>query len=199
MFHLNWKKEVFTIPNFLSLFRLLLIPTYVYLYLTAEDAGDYVAAGSVLALSCLTDLVDGKIARKFNMISRLGIILDPIADKATQAALLLCLSLKYSILYPVLGLLLIKESFQVIAGVVAYLNGKMLPGALLIGKICTTVLFVSLIFMVLFPDIPSAMVNWIAVIDGCFLAASFVGYICAYFGKNKKIQDLKADGSAGNS
>ena len=95
-----------------------------------------------------------------------------------------------------LGLLLIKESFQVIAGVVAYLNGKMLPGALLIGKICTTVLFVSLIFMVLFPDIPSAMVNWIAVIDGCFLAASFVGYICAYFGKNKKIQDLKADGSA---
>ena len=47
MFNLNWKKEVFTIPNFLSLFRLLLIPVYVYLYLTAETTTDYVAAGSV--------------------------------------------------------------------------------------------------------------------------------------------------------
>lgn len=199
MFNLNWKKEVFTIPNFLSLFRLLLIPVYVYLYLTAETTTDYVAAGSVLALSCLTDLVDGKIARKFNMISRLGIILDPVADKATQAALLLCLSLKYPILYPVLWLLLIKESFQVIAGIIAFLNGKMLPGALFIGKVCTTVLFVSLIFMVLFPDIPTAVVYWIAVVDGCFLAASFVGYICAYCGKNKKTQDLKNDDPTQNT
>ena len=61
MFNLNWKKEVFTIPNFLSLFRLLLIPVYVYLYLTAETTTDYVAAGSVLALSCLTDLVTAKL------------------------------------------------------------------------------------------------------------------------------------------
>ena len=193
MFNVNWKKEVFTIPNFLSLFRLLLIPVYVYLYLTASSTACYVAAGSVLAVSCLTDLVDGKIARKFNMVSKLGIILDPIADKATQAALLICLSLNHPILYPVLWLLLIKESFQLIAGVVAYLNGKMLPGALLIGKICTTVLFVSLIFMVLFPDIPERVVNLIAMIDGCFLAASFIGYICAYCGKNKKTQDLNTD------
>ncbi len=193
MFNVNWKKEVFTIPNFLSLFRLLLIPVYVYLYLTASSTACYVAAGSVLAVSCLTDLVDGKIARKFNMVSKLGIILDPIADKATQATLLICLSLNHPILYPVLWLLVIKESFQLIAGVAAYLNGKMLPGALLIGKICTTVLFVSLIFMVLFPDIPERVVNLIAMIDGCFLAASFIGYICAYCGKNKKTQDLNTD------
>lgn len=193
MLNLNWKKEVFTIPNFLSLFRLLLIPVYMHLYLTATSMSHYVAAGAVLALSCLTDLVDGKIARKFNMVSTLGIILDPVADKATQVTLLVCLSLKYHILYPVLWLLVIKECFQVIAGVIAYFNGKMLPGALLIGKICTTVLFVSLIFMVLFPDIPDKMVDWIAIIDGCFLAASFVGYICAYCGKNKKVQNLSSN------
>jgi len=190
MLHVNWKKEVFTIPNFLSLFRLVLIPVYMYLYLNATTAAHYIAAGAVLALSCLTDLVDGKIARKYNMVSTLGIILDPVADKATQATLLICLSLKYPVLYPVLCLLLIKESFQLIAGVAAYLKGKMLPGALLIGKICTAVLFISLILMVLFPDIPEGMVDLIAVVDACFLAASFVGYICAYFGKNKKIQDL---------
>lgn len=190
MFMLNWKKEVFTIPNILSFFRLLLIPVYIYLYLTAQSTSQYVAAGLVLALSCLTDMVDGRIARKYNMISKIGMLLDPVADKATQAALLVCLSMKYPILYPVLGLLVIKESFQLIALIVAFLNGKMLPGALLVGKVCTTVLFVSLIAIVLFPDIPSKIVDLIAVVDACFLGVSFVCYICAYYGKNKKVQDL---------
>lgn len=193
MFQINWKKEVFTIPNFLSLFRLLLIPGYVYLYLTAETASGYVAAGLVLALSCLTDMVDGKIARKYHLISTLGKLLDPVADKATQAALLICLSMKYPVLYPVLALLVIKESFQLIALIIAYLNGKMLPGALFIGKLCTTVLFVSLIALVLFPNIPEAIVDLIAIVDGCFLGVSFVCYICAYCGKNKKIQDMNSN------
>lgn len=192
MFMLNWKKEVFTIPNILSFFRLLLIPVYIYLYLTAQSTAQYVAAGLVLALSCLTDMVDGRIARKYHMVSKIGMLLDPVADKATQAALLVCLSMKYPILYPVLGLLVIKESFQLIALIIAFLNGKMLPGALLVGKVCTTVLFVSLIAIVLFPDIPSKIVDLIAVVDACFLGVSFVCYICAYYGKNKKVQDLDA-------
>ena len=192
MFMLNWKKEVFTIPNILSFFRLLLIPVYIYLYLTAQSTAQYVAAGLVLALSCLTDMVDGRIARKYHMISKIGMLLDPVADKATQATLLVCLSMKYPILYPVLGLLVIKESFQLIALIIAFLNGKMLPGALLVGKVCTTVLFVSLIAIVLFPDIPSKIVDLIAVVDACFLGVSFVCYICAYYGKNKKVQDLDA-------
>ena len=174
----NWKKEVFTIPNFLSLFRLLLIPVYVYLYLNAERTSQYVAAGLVLALSCLTDMVDGKIARKCHMISKVGMLLDPVADKATQTTLLICLSMKYPVLYPVLAL------------IIAYLNGKMLPGALLIGKVCTTVLFVSLIALVLFPEIPSQFVDLIAMVDAGFLGVSFVCYICAYYGKNKKVQDV---------
>lgn len=192
MFMLNWKKEVFTIPNIISFFRLLLIPVYIYLYLTAQSTAQYVAAGLVLALSCLTDMVDGRIARKYHMVSKIGMLLDPVADKATQAALLVCLSMKYPILYPVLGLLVIKESFQLIALIIAFLNGKMLPGALLVGKVCTTVLFVSLIAIVLFPDIPSKIVDLIAVVDACFLGVSFVCYICAYYGKNKKVQDLDA-------
>lgn len=193
MFMLNWKKEVFTIPNILSLFRLLLIPLYIYLYLTAESTSEYVIAALVLALSCLTDMVDGKIARKYNMISTLGMLLDPVADKATQVALLVCLSMNYPVLYPVLGLLVIKESFQLIAMIIAYLNGQMLPGALFIGKVCTTVLFVSLIAMVLFPEIPSSVVDLIALVDACFLGISFVCYICAYYGKNKKVQDMNSE------
>lgn len=193
MFNLNWRKEVFTLPNFLSLFRLILIPVYVTLYLTAESAVQYLTAGLVLALSCLTDMVDGRIARKYNMISKIGMLLDPAADKATQAALLICLSMKYPVLYPVLGLLVIKESFQLVALIIAFLNGKMLPGALFIGKLCTTVLFVSLIALVLFPEIPGTIVDLIALMDACFLGVSFICYICAYYGKNKKVQDVDAE------
>ena len=90
----KWKKEILTIPNLLSLFRLALIPVYVVIYLNAREPGQYITAGAILAVSCLTDMVDGKIARRFGMISTVGKVLDPVADKATQFTLTLCLSLR---------------------------------------------------------------------------------------------------------
>ena len=84
----NWKKDIFTIPNMLSVFRLLLIPVYVAIYLNAQTLTDHLVAGSILAVSCLTDMIDGKIARHFNMISTTGKVLDPLADKLTQFTLL---------------------------------------------------------------------------------------------------------------
>lgn len=189
----NWKKEIFTIPNLLSMFRLVLIPVYVYIYLNATTAYEYITAGSIMAVSCLTDMIDGKIARHFNMISTLGKILDPVADKVTQFTLTICLSLKYPPLRPVLILFVVKESFQLVVGFIHLRRGKMLPGALMAGKVCTTVLFVSLIAMVLFPALPPALVNALSIIDSLFLAFSFVSYILAYFGKDAKVEDLKQE------
>ena len=191
MFINDWKKEIFTIPNLLSLFRLVLIPLYVVIYLNAQEPSEYFLAGAILAASCLTDAIDGKIARKFNMISTLGKILDPLADKITQFTLTLCLSLKYPVLNPVLCLFVIKEIFQLVAGLVNLRRGKMLPGALLAGKVCTTVLFVSLTALVLFPDMNPLLVDGIALLDTVFLVISFVSYVLAYFGKNAKVQDLE--------
>lgn len=193
MFIKNWKKEILTIPNLLSIFRLVLIPVYVVIYLNATTTMEYVLAGTILAASCLTDMIDGQIARHFNMISTVGKVLDPLADKATQFTLTLCLSLKYPALRSVLVLFVVKESFQLIAGIVNLRRGKMLPGALLPGKICTTVLFVSLIAMVLFPGMDPKLVDAIAVIDAIFLAFAFVSYILAYFGKHTKVEDLKTE------
>jgi len=85
----DWKRDIFTIPNMLSLFRLLLIPVYIVIYLNAQKPADYYLAAAILAVSCLTDLIDGKIARHFNMISTTGQILDPLADKATQLTLII--------------------------------------------------------------------------------------------------------------
>ena len=190
MFIKDWKKEVFTIPNLLSLFRLALIPVYVTVYLNAEEDWQYYVAGAILAVSCVTDLIDGKIARRFHMISTVGKVLDPLADKATQFSLTLCLSVHYPVLRPVLVLFVIKEGFQLIVGIIHFRKGKMLPGALMAGKICTTILFVSLIALVLFPGIPRGAVNAIALVDTGFLIFSFISYILAYFGKNTKVQDM---------
>ena len=190
MHTINWKKEVFTIPNILSLFRRALIPVYLTIYLQAETTRDYVLAGSILALSCLTDLADGKIARHFHMISTLGKILDPIADKATQFTLTLCLALRYPVLWSVMAVFVVKELFQLIAGLIHMKKGKILPGALMEGKICTTVFFVSLILLVLIPNISSTAVAVVSVINVVFLIISFVGYIRAYYGSRVELEDF---------
>lgn len=191
MFIKDWKKDVFTIPNMLSFFRLVLIPVYVVIYLNATEAREYFIAGTILAVSCLTDMIDGKIARHFNMTSTLGQILDPIADKLTQFTLTLCLSIEYPVLRFVLVLFVIKEGFQCIVGLVNLQKGKILPGALMAGKICTTVLFLSLILLVLNPHLDQSIVNIIAFTDFVFLLISFVSYIFAYFGKNTIVKDME--------
>lgn len=190
MFIKDWKKDLFTIPNMLSLFRLLLIPVYIVIYLNAENDIDYYIAGGILAVSCLTDMIDGQIARHFNMISTIGKILDPLADKVTQFSLIVCLAIEYPILIPLMVLFFIKEVFQLIAGLFTLRKGQMLTGALITGKVCTAVLFVSLIVLVMFPQMDPVAVNIIMVVDSVLLLISFVHYAITYFTHGKMIQKL---------
>ena len=190
MFIRGWKKEVLTIPNLLSLLRLMLIPVYVIIYLNASLPSEYYLAGAILAVSCLTDMVDGIIARQFHMVSTVGKILDPVADKLTQFTLTLCLSIKYPVLRLALLLFMVKESFQGIVGLIHLRRGEILPGALPAGKICTSVLFLSLIILVLIPNLKQPVVDAIAITDSGFLCFSFIHYFQAYFGKNKKVQNM---------
>lgn len=187
----DWKKEIFTVPNLLSLFRLIMIPVYVLIYLNADKPTDYALAAMVLAVSCLTDMVDGRIARKYNMTSTVGQLLDPVADKATQLCLLICLAIEFPVLWSLLTMFVIKEGFQFIAMWIAYRKGKMLTGALMSGKICTTVLFVSLIVMVLFHNrITPVTVNIVTCIDGIFLLAAFAHYIITYRKNTPMLKDI---------
>lgn len=191
MYIKDWKKDVLTIPNLLSLFRLALIPVYIVIYLKASTPAQHYLAGGILAVSCLTDLIDGKIARHFNMISNVGKVLDPVADKLTQLALIICISLKQPAMRSVLILFVVKETFQLVALLVNLRKGKALNGALMAGKICTTVLFISLLVLIILPTIGTAAVHAIALVDTLFLAISFVSYIFAYFGKHTKIEDIE--------
>lgn len=189
MFKKDWKKDIFTIPNVLSLFRLALIPVYVVIYLNAEEAREYYLSAAILAVSCLTDLIDGQIARRFNMMTTLGKFLDPVADKATQFTLIVCLAVRYPVLLYLVGLFVVKEGFQLIAGAFKWRKGKILNRALLSGKVCTTVLFVSLILMVMLPTLSEQTVTIITIIDAVFMIISFVHYILAYCGKVNKAFD----------
>ena len=94
------KKDVLTIPNILSVIRLLMIPVFAMLYIKAETAKDYIVSAAVLTGSVLTDMLDGIIARKCHMVSKLGIMLDPFADKVTQGIVMICLSIRHSEIIP---------------------------------------------------------------------------------------------------
>ena len=107
------QSRILTIPNLLSLFRLCLIPVFMWLYCVEKN---YLWTGIVLIISGLTDTVDGIIARKFNMISDLGKVLDPIADKVTQAAMLFCLLTRFPLMIAPLALMVVKEFFMGVTG-----------------------------------------------------------------------------------
>lgn len=187
----NWKRELFTIPNLLSLFRLLLIPVYISIYLNAQNQSDYFLAAAILAVSCLTDMVDGQIARRFNMITTVGKVLDPLADKATQLSLILCLAVLHPILWYLVALFLVKEIFQLVAGLIRLRKGMILKGALMSGKISTTILFISLIIMVLIPELSEIVINWIVVIDAVVLHVAFIDYALAYYKNDSKFQTIE--------
>lgn len=171
------KQEIFTIPNILTYFRFLFIPVFVWQYL----GGNFLIAGIALALSGLTDLFDGKIARKFNMITELGILLDPVADKLTEGAVLLCLTVKYPELWVLIGIYLLKEGFMTVAGAVMLRKNKKLGGAMWFGKICTVVFYLITLVLTFWQNLPHATAQILMAICGALMLFAFVRYAILYF------------------
>jgi cardiolipin synthase len=189
------KKDILTIPNLLSVFRIFLIPVYVYIYLHADKPSDYWLAAGILAVSSLTDMLDGIIARKCNMISKTGKILDPIADKATQGILMICLALRYDNMWILFAFFVIKEGFMAVMGIINLKKGKMLNGAKFSGKVCTTVLFVCMILLILFPKMQSHAVNSLIIISAFFMVISLVSYFVAYFKRSNELVNIRKERS----
>ena len=132
------KNQICTIPNLLSLVRLLLIPVILWLYIGLKSN---TWAITVIILSGLTDVVDGFIARRFHMISDFGKVLDPVADKLTQGALILCLTVTYDWMKWLIILFLIKECAMLIMGYLAIRKEDNVNSAQWHGKLNTVVLY----------------------------------------------------------
>ena len=167
------KKNILTIPNFLSLLRILMIPIIVWLYLVEKNP---YAAAAVVILSGLTDVADGIIARKFNMISDFGKILDPIADKLTQVALIVSLSMTYEKMLWLVGLFIVKESIVSLLGYITLRNTDSVESAKWYGKLSTFVLYASIIALILFPSMPAWTTDAIIIFSSAVLCLSLVMY-----------------------
>lgn len=159
------------IPNALSILRILLIPVYAYVYLTAPDeisatdpAGyaSYIWAGGILVFSGLTDMLDGIIARKFNQITKLGRILDPLADKLTQTVVTITLAIRHPkwVLLPVIYIL--KELLMLIGGVVLIRKFRDLAPSKWFGKMATGVFYTATVLLVAVPILPD-WCKWILI------------------------------------
>ena len=173
------RKQIFSIPNILGYFRILLLPLIVWRYVTADSIAEFHMAAVIIGISGITDFLDGFIARKFNMITNLGKIVDPVADKLTQAAIVFSLSFRFQWLIPVVVLFVIKEGVMGIMGVILLKKGKMLNGAKWFGKVSTAVLYVVMFILILAPNIQEQIANMLIVLSGFLLLMSFILYIPA--------------------
>ena len=155
----KYEKKIVTIPNILSFFRICLLPAIVWLYGVENN---YVWAGYILILSGVTDMADGYIARHFHMISNLGKILDPIADKLTQGVMLLCLVLRFHWMIMPFILMIAKEIYMSVSGILVIQRTGIVCGAQWHGKAATCFLYGMMILHIFWQEItPVASMGYI--------------------------------------
>lgn len=164
----NQKKEsifgdlfsvVWTVPNVLTFIRIILIPLFAWLFYTStvENHRMWWALG-ILAASGLTDFLDGKIARRFNQVSPLGKVLDPVADKLTQITLAVIMFLEFlhaesAAMHAfswVFLLFIAKELVMVIGGAVMISKGLRPGAAEIYGKAATFAFYAVMIILMAF-------------------------------------------------
>ena len=198
-------KGCWTIPNLLSLIRILLIPVFAYLFYNDQK----IAAVVVLALSGLSDMFDGKIARKFNQVSALGKILDPVADKLTQISIAVMLFIDFRTAENeminafgwVFLVFLIKEGVMIVGGLIMLLL-KIRPGAAEIwGKVATLVFYVGMTVIIAFgPEVgalkdfftlPEIVTGIIVVISAIMTVIAFLSYCPEIYRQFKEYFDEK--------
>ena len=152
--------------------RLVLIPFICYEYFKLHD---YVATAVLVVVSAVTDIVDGIIARKFGMVSDLGKMLDPLADKLTEGVLILALSFTYKYLLPLVVSFTLFEVSKAILGRV-------------VVKINTVYLYETILVMIVFRNAPDNVIFAKMIVAFALMLASFILYIIAY---SKALKDLK--------
>lgn len=187
-------RDILKLPNILSAARILLVPVFaaVFVYAgradgAAEDGrlSGYIIAAAILILSGLTDALDGMIARRFGMITDLGKILDPVADKLTQAAVVFCLIFRCRDLWQLAAALAVvivaREITMLWLGVVFLRQGMSLNGAMWYGKLSTIVFYVLVIVLIGAPQLSQKAAAAMLITMTAFAALSFVLYIREYY------------------
>ena len=165
--------KIWTIPNLLSFFRLCLIPVIIWLYTVREN---YIFTMWIWILSGITDVADGIIARKMNMVSDFGKAFDPIADKLTQVAMMFCLVTRFPWMILPLVLMVIKELFTGITGLLTIRKTGKVEGAVWHGKVTTVLLYTMMGIHLVWFAIPPLLSGFLIGISTGMMLLSAVGY-----------------------
>lgn len=139
------KENIWNIPNLLTLLRIFLIPLYLYLILRCNN---FLAAAAVFVTASCTDLLDGYIARRFNLITDFGKLIDPLADKLLVIGVLVSLIIKGIVPLYILLIIVAKEFVMVLGGIFMYRKGIVVYSKT-IGKIAQAVLVAALLLSLL--------------------------------------------------
>lgn len=181
-------KFVWNIPNVLSLVRLMLLPVFAIVYLN----GALYWALTVLAVSGLTDLFDGVIARKFNQITEIGKLLDPVADKITQVVVLICLTIRNTALIPLFVICFVKELLQAIGGWILLSRDEIIRGSKWYGKVSTFTFYIAMLAIALWSTMPDWLLTTLIVLVAATMLFSFFMYMAVYIKlrREKKVQQM---------
>lgn len=165
------------IPNILSVFRICLVPAFVYLFHVAKMYG---VALTVFLLAGVTDVVDGVLARRFNWISNVGKVLDPFADKCMQIAALICMGLGGFVSYWIVAILSLKE-FVLFAGAVCALQKKKVyVQSSWYGKAGTIAFYIVTTLLILVKDMPDSIRLLLGMLLILFMLFALLMYIHNY-------------------
>lgn len=152
----RYKKRIITVPNALSLLRLCLIPVIVWLYCFEKN---YLWTTVIFIISGLTDIIDGFIARKFDMISDFGKAFDPVADKLTQISMLFCLVTRFPLMLIPLVLLIVKEALAAVMNMITLKKAGFVVAAVWHGKMNTVLIYSMMFIHIVWFNIPYTVSN----------------------------------------
>lgn len=179
------RTEFFTIPNLLSIVRLLLIPLIVYLYVWVRNN---ILAVVLVALSALTDIVDGFIARRFNMITDFGKFLDPLADKLTQLSVMACLITRFHLMAIPFTVLALKEAGSLVMRFFLFKKTERVDSARWHGKLATVLIVCTMALHMIWDSIyPTVSVCAIVICTGfmIFSAALYTADCIKEYGQSE--------------
>ena len=143
------------IPNALTIFRLILIPGFVYYYFSSMPNGDRIAI-VLFAAAGVTDILDGFIARRCNLITRLGTVLDPLADKLMLLTVLISVTMKNQISFWIIIVVAIKETLLILGAITLFNDHDIVVPANRFGKLSTIAFYIAIIAVAF--DIPYSRV-----------------------------------------
>lgn len=185
------KSEYFTIPNIMGYCRILLIPVFLYLYYRAETSKDYIVSFGVLSISFLSDFFDGKIARKFNMVTDFGKMLDPVADKLTQWSMAIAISFRVPMMIYFVILFALKEFYMGMMGLYIMKTFHKVNMAQMFGKISTVLLDMGVLVLLFYTSMPLEAANTIICCMMIVVVLAWVRYIFYHVNEIKELKNAQ--------